>query len=134
MVYVTSLGNYFDIHSGLYRIFADGTVGHIADYVSLAALGNNTLFWLGSEQEFDWMATEKTWKAYCLRQPGDTLFSWPLNVSATTPYGLCVLGDDTVLLSDAGDYFNPGSVTLYHAGSPVWTVTAGVCPGHFAIW
>lgn len=134
VVYVTSLGNYFDIHSGLYRIMTDGTVGHIADYVSLAALCDDTLYWLGSEQEYDWMATEKTWKAYSLRRPEDAIHAWPLQVSAATPYGLCVLGDDTVLLSDAGDYFNPGSVTLYQAGSPVWTVTAGVCPGHFAIW
>ena len=131
-VYVTTLGNYFDVHSGLYRIRADGTVAHLADYVSVAALSGDTLYWIGTEQELDWSATEKAWKAFSCRS--GVVSTWTLDVPATaTPYGLCLFGNGC-LLADAGDYFNPGTVSFYQAGSPVWTVTAGVCPGHFAIW
>ena len=48
--------------------------------------------------------------------------------------GLFALGTDAFLVGDAGDYFNPGTVSLYKNGRKAWTVTAGVCPGHFAIW
>ena len=55
-------------------------------------------------------------------------------MNGTNPYGLCALGGGAFLVSDAGDYFNPGTVSLYNGSGKVWTVTAGVCPGHFAIW
>ena len=55
--------------------------------------------------------------------------------SGTTPYGLFAFGYDAFLVGDVrGDYFNPGTVSLYSKGNKAWTVTAGVCPGHFAIW
>ena len=50
------------------------------------------------------------------------------------PYGLFLYNDRILFVSDAGDYFNPGTVTMIANGEKVWTVTAGVCPGHFAIW
>ena len=136
-VYVTTLGNYWDVHSGLYWIDANGKVTHVADYVSVAALQkgrqhDNILYCLGSEQEYDWSGAPKTWKGFsCVYGELADLF---LNVTATAPYGFCVLDGISFLLSDAGDYFNPGSVSLYQGSSAVWTVTTGVCPGHFAIW
>ena len=43
-----------------------------------------------------------------------------------------------LVLGDAGDYFNPGTVSCYaldfNDGEKYWSVNAGVCPGHFAIW
>jgi hypothetical protein len=130
-VYVTSLGNYWSIHSGLYRLEASGEVKHIADYVSVASIYGDRVYWIGAEEEFDWSAP-KTWKAYSCR--GGKVDPVQLNVSATTPYGLYVISPDALFLSDAGDYFNPGTVSLYHKGALKWTVTAGVCPGHFATW
>jgi hypothetical protein len=130
-IYVTSLGNFYDIHSSLYMIDRDDAVKHISDYVSLSAMKDGVLYCIGAEEEFDWEAA-KTWKAFSCKDGKKTSYSY--TVSATTPYGLCVLDGVNFLLSDAGDYFNPGTVSLYAKGVKTWTVTAGVCPGHFAIW
>lgn len=130
-IYVTSLGNYSDVHSGVYVIDASGKVEHIADYVSVASMYDGTLYCLGSEQEFDWSGARKRWQAFSCNAGSKSSFS--LNIS-NDPYGLCALGSDTFLVTDAGDYFNPGTVSLYKGGSKVWTANAGVCPGHFAIW
>ena len=129
-IYVTTLGNYWDIHSGVYLIDSSDNIKHIADYVSVAAMNDGTLYCIGSEEEFDWSGRPKTWKAFSCKGGTKTAFS--LTVSGT-PYGLCALDGDTFLVGDAGDYFNPGTVTLYDKGGKVWTVTAGVCPGHFAV-
>ena len=130
-IYVTTLGNYWDIHSGLYMIDASDAVRHIADYVSVSSLSDGTLYCIGAEEEFDWSAP-KTWKAWSCKNGSKSDIS--LSVSATTLYSLCAMGGNTFLVGDAGDYFNPGSVSLYTSGNKVWTVTSGVCPGHFAIW
>lgn len=128
-IYVTTLGNYWDVHSGVYLIDSSDNIKHIADYVSVAAMNDGTLYCIGSEEEFDWSGRPKTWKAFSCK--GGTKTAFNLTVSGT-PYGLCALDGDTFLIGDAGDYFNPGTVTLYDKGGKVWTVTAGVCPGHFA--
>ena len=130
-VYVTCLGNYFNVHSGLYMIDASDAVKHVGDYVGVSAMQDDTVYCIGAEEEFDWYAP-KTWKAWSCKDGVKTALNWTVN--ATTPYGLCVFDANTYLLCDAGDYFNPGSVSLYAGGAKKWTVTAGVCPGHFAIW
>ena len=130
-VYVTTLGNYWDVHSGVYIIDASDKVKHVSDYVSVAALHDGTLYCIGAEEEFDWLAA-KTWKAFSVKDGAKAASS--LKMDGTNPYGLFALGNDAFLVSDAGDYFNPGTVSLYSKGGKVWTVTAGVCPGHFAIW
>ena len=129
-IYVTTLGNYWSVHSGVYMIDASDNVKHVSDYVSVAAMHDGTLYCIGAEEEFDWSAP-KTWKAFSCKDGSKSALS--MNIS-DNPYGLCALGNDTFLVSDAGDYFNPGTVSLYSKGSKVWTVTAGVCPGHFAVW
>lgn len=131
-VYVTNLGNYWDIHSGLYRIDRSGKVSHIADYVSISAEKDGTVYWVGTEDEFVWGDGEKQWKSYSCK--GGKVTALNLPVKAAVPYGLCAMDGDTFLLADAVDYFNPGTVSLYRSGSLVWTVSAGVCPGQFAIW
>ena len=131
-IYVTTLGNYWDVHSGVYMIDSSNKARHISDYVSVAAISGDTLYCIGTEDEFDWSGAPKTWKAFTVKGGGKASFT--LNVSEATPYGLCALGGDAFLIGDAGDYFNPGTVSLYKNGSKAWTVTAGVCPGHFAAW
>ena len=131
-IYVTILGDYWSTYSGLYVIDASDNVKHVSDYVSVASLAGDTLYCIGTEDEWDWSGAPKTWKAFSCK--AGTKSSLSLSISETTPYGLCSLGGDTFLVGDAGDYFNPGTVSLYKNGSKVWTVTAGVCPGHFAIW
>lgn len=130
-IYVTTLGNYWSIHSGLYMINASDAVKHIADYVSVSAINDGIVYCIGAEEEFDWSAA-KTWKAWSCKN--GTKSDLNLSVTATSLYSLCAVSSSTFLIGDAGDYFNPGFVSLYNNSSKVWTVTAGVCPGHFAIW
>ncbi|MBO6046111.1 MAG: hypothetical protein J6P69_09730, partial [Bacteroidales bacterium] len=92
---------------------------------------DGTLYCIGSEQEFDWSGARKKWQAFSCNAGKKSSFN--LNIS-NDPYGLCALGNDMFLVTDAGDYFNPGTVSLYKGGNKVWTANAGVCPGHFAIW
>lgn len=129
-IYVTTLGNYWDVPSGVYMIDASGSARHISDYVSVAAMHDGTLYCIGSEQESDWSGAPKTWKAFTCKGGSKSSFNLPVEGN---PYGLCALGGDVFLIGDAGDYFNPGSVSLYANGRKAWTVTSGVCPGHFAI-
>jgi hypothetical protein len=132
-IYVTSLGNYWDIHSGLYMITTTdpGKPVHIADYVSVSALCGDTLYCIGTEDEYDWSYAHE-YDAWSVS--GGTKKTVSLNLDGTTPYGLAVLDKDTFLVSDAGDYFNPGSVYCFQKGTKTWRVTAGVCPGHFVLY
>lgn len=129
-IYVTSLGNYFDVHSGLYMLKA-GTASKIADYVSVSALCGDTVYCMGTDSEFDWSAAH-IYKAWSVTD--GTKKELSLSVTEATPYGLAVLDADTFFVGDAGDYFNPGTVTCYYKGSKRWSVTAGVCPGHFVLY
>lgn len=135
-IYVTSLGNYYDIHSGLYVVIASGPasqeVGHIDDYVSVSALCGDTLYCIGTDSEFDWSGNPHTYSAWSVTGCQKRALSW--TITEATPYGLGVLNADTYFVGDAGDYFNPGTVTCYYKGAKRWTVTAGVCPGHFALY
>ena len=132
-IYVTTLGNYWDVHSGLYMLTASApaSVKHIDDYVSISALNGDTVYCIGTDSEFDWSATH-VYSAWSVT--GGSKKALSLNLSDATPYGLAVLDADTFFVGDAGDYFNPGSVSCYYKGSKKWSVTAGVCPGHFAIY
>ena len=131
-VYVTCLGDYWMTHSGLYRIDKNDAVSHVSDYVSVSSVKDGVVYCIGTEDEFDWSGAPKTWKAWSCKDGVKTALPW--TISATTPYSLYAFSGDTFLLGDAGDYFNPGTVGLYSAGAKKWSVTAGVCPGHFAIW
>ena len=131
-VYVTILGDYWGVHSGVYTIDASDNVKHVSDYVSVASINGDTLYCIGTEDEWDWSGAPKTWKAFSCKAGAKS--SLNLSISETTPYGLYALDSNTFLICDAGDYFNPGVVSLYRNGSKAWSVTAGVCPGHFAIW
>ena len=130
-IYVTTMGNFWDVHSGLYLV--DGTkVSKVADYVTASALLGDTVYCIGTETEFDWNATQHEYKAWSARNGSRTDLS--LNVTAKVLYGLFALDADTFFVADAGDYFNPGSVSCYYKGSRRWSVEAGVCPGHFALF
>ena len=135
-IYVTTLGNYWDVHSGLYKINlslpSGSNVSKVADYVSVSALCGDTVYCIGTDSEFDWTATSHVYKAWSVRD--GTRSDMTLNVSATALYGLYALDADTFLVTDAGDYFNPGTVACYDKGAKLWSVTAGVCPGHFAVY
>lgn len=145
-IYVSSYGNFYDVHSALYVLHADNPstvtmigVGHIkpeALHVSACCIRGNTVYCVGTENEFDWNALH----AYYVWSVNDTEVKfYPVELSGT-PYGLYVLeskgGNEYMILGDAGDYYNPGTVSCYNISdsSKLWSVTAGVCPGHFALW
>lgn len=132
-IYLSTFGNYYSIHSGLYVLnTAEGnTVSKVGDYASVVSIKDGTVYCIGNENEFDWSApaSYKAWKC----SNGEAV-SWNPGITATTPYGIFAIDADNVLIGDAGDYFNPGTVSLYSKGTKAWTVTAGVCPGHFAIY
>lgn len=131
-IYVTTLGNYFDIHSGLY-VIEDSRSRLVANYVSAAAVEGKAVYCIGAENEYDWQAQKEYYGWSCA---GGNITTWNLSFDdIKTPYGLCVMNSgDLWLVADAGDYFNPGTLSLMEDGAKAWSVTAGVCPGHFAIW
>jgi len=133
-VYVTTLGNYWDVHSGLYMLSAAAPdqVKKIADFVSISALNGDTVYCIGTDSEYDWSGAAHVYEAWSVT--AGTKKALSLTISETTPYGLGVLDADTFFVADAGDYFNPGTVSCYYKGTKRWSVTAGVCPGHFATY
>ena len=131
-VYVTTMGDYWSTHSGLYRLSERGAE-KISDYVSVSCMAGNKIYFFGAENEFDWSAA-KSYKGFCYNCTDGSTGEWNFASYATTPYSLLVFDEGTYMVGDAGDYFNPGSISLYAGGKKIWTTTSGVCPGHFAIW
>lgn len=146
-IFVTSLGNYYDVHSGLYMFPAsnpDQVTRVERDFLKHThvscsfALGED-VYCIGTENEFAF--NEKhVYTLWSYNAVKNKLNLYPVDLGGV-PYGMAVLEDDmeirTLLVGDAGDYFNPGTVScyrLYDAQDKVWSVTAGVCPGHFAVW
>ena len=132
-IYVTSLGNYWDVHSGLYMLTASSpaTVKNISDYVSVSALCGDTVYCIGTEDEFDWGSPHE-YSAWTVTAGVKKALS--LNLAGVTPYGLGVLDADTFFVGDAGDYFNPGMLSCYYKGNKMWSTITGVCPGHFVLY
>ena len=132
-IYVTTLGDYWSVHSGLFMLSASNPASpkHIGDYVSISSICGDTVYCIGTDSEFDWSASH-IYKGWTVKNGIKS--DWNATIDVTTPYSLAVLNADAFLVGDAGDYFNPGSVVCYNKGSKLWNVTAGVCPGHFAIW
>ena len=146
-IFVTSLGNYYDVHSGLYMFPAsnpDQVTRVERDFlkhthVSCSFALGEEVYCIGTENEFAF--NEKhVYTLWSYNAVKNKLNLYPVDLGGV-PYGMAVLEDDmeicTLLVGDAGDYFNPGTVScyrLYDAQDKVWSVTAGVCPGHFAVW
>ena len=143
-IFVTTLGNYYSIHSGLYVII-DGLAKKVCDYVSASAQLGDSIFCIGTETEWDFGAashnyTLSSFKGDKVDRSAISPTYYNLKVQGN-PYGICVVENSDgngryLLMGDAGDYFNPGSLSMYDFadGNKLWSVTAGVCPGHFALW
>ena len=140
-LFVTTLGNYSDVHSGMYRVknnLLTGRVeegGDIGCNVSAATMDSDGIFWaIGNDTEFDWGAAH-AWYLWNFNSLTSAAVSYlpDYKFSEAVPYGIFEDGG-ALFVADAGDYFNPGTLSLYVSGKKIWTVSAGVCPGHFAIW
>ena len=144
-LFVTSMGNFYDVHSGAYVLsVSDPDRAERAEsilwggYVTCSALFGSTLYCIGTETEFDWSADHAyTLWSLNLEDASEVRTGiYPLKVTASVPYGMAVTGS-CLYLGDAGDYVNPGLVICYALDGTFeerWRVRAGVDPGHFAIW
>ncbi|MBQ7623603.1 MAG: hypothetical protein IJS66_07695 [Bacteroidales bacterium] len=153
-IFVSTLGNYYDIHSGVFAMPAGdpskvsrvGTGSAFIEdllHVSCAYMLGGRLYCIGTADEFDWISlhTYNVWSVSVNSSTGAaSITQYPIELSGT-PYGMAVVdagaGCHCLLVGDAGDYFNPGSVSCYQLdyndNDRLWSVTAGVCPGHFAV-
>ena len=133
-IYVTTLGNFWDVHSGLYMLSEKNPESPvlISDYVTISCLYNDTVYFAGTETEFDWEATSHTYKAWAVQNGVKS--NLYLNLTETSPYSMFALDYNTIFVGDAGDYYNPGVLTCYRKGNKLWAVQAGVSPGHFAVY
>ena len=157
-IFVTTMGNYWDVHTGLYafpasdpsrfrKVGEDSAFKDELMHVSCSFLLGDTVYCIGTENEFAWNVphTYQVWSVTvsdAASGEGKLTF-YPVELSGT-PYGMAVVDTDHdaglhyLLVGDAGDYFNPGTVTCYQLDyndhASVWTVPAGVCPGHFAVY
>ena len=59
-----------------------------------------------------------------------------LGPRSAVPYGICVNGSNGDLyIGDAGDYLAPGTISCYSQDLRLkWMTTAGVDPGHMALY
>ena len=147
-IYVTTLGDYWMNHSGLYMLQASNpdNPAHVADYVSVSAINGDTVYCIGTDTEFDFSGIDHTYKAWTAKKGVKSDLS--LSLSHATPYSIGVLDENTIFVGElsvytyedegvekwATDYYNPGAVTCYWHGNKLWSVQAGVMPGHFAIY
>lgn len=132
-IYATALGDYYSVHSGLYMLDREGVVKHISDHVSLCAQSGDTIYCIGTADEWEWdPAFKKTYSSFSCT--GGVKGTWDFTPELAVPYGLAVLAPGLYLVCDAGDYVNPGSLHCYDGPVRRWSVTTGVSPARFAIW
>lgn len=152
-IFVTSQGNYDDVHSGLYMFPAsnpDQVTRVERDFlkhthVSCSFALGEEIFCIGTENEFAFNE-EHVYVLWSYNGVKDKVTLYPV-ILDNVPYSMGVVEDDmglrtllvgnVLLVNGKADYINPGKVTcyrLYDAHDKVWSVTAGVCPGHFAVW
>ena len=147
-IYVTTLGNYWDVHTGIYAFQASNPSKVVrvegaasseeSTHVTASCQLGNTLYCVGTATEFDWSAKHEY---YAWSVDGNTVTHYSIKLEGT-PYGIYVMegigGIHFLLVADAGDYFNPGTLSCYRLdhnhNEKLWSVAAGVCPGHFALY
>ena len=134
VLYVTSQGDYRSTHSALYAVpFSGDMFSYKAgSYVTVSCKVYNDIYCIGAANEFDWENPARDWQGWYYSSGHAYYLGFDLGGIA--PYGLYMVTDKIWFIADAGDYFNPGTVTLFNEYQKVWTATAGVCPGHFATW
>ena len=135
-IYVTTLGNYFDIHSGVYMMNAakPSEIKHISDYVTVSCMDGETFYAIGTESEFDWNETSHEYKAFSVNYGQKNVVNLDIE---STPYSIAASGNELFFVGEIGipaDYFNPGRLSCYSNGTKLWSVGAGVLPGHIVFY
>ena len=138
-IYVTTQGDFFTVHSALYFIGANANplkADKKCECVTAISVCGQMVYGIGTEDELDWEKTSKdyyVWSYSPVPMIGYKKLSSPA-VSGTALSGLCVLsvGDNYLwMVTDQGDYVNPGRLDFYWKGEKAWSTTTGICPGHF---
>lgn len=152
-VFVTSLGDYFSVHTGLYVLDAAAPekVGQVLPvlgdgHVTCSFLLGDEVYCIGTDNEYEWNEEHeyRVWSCHVRdgSLSGEATFYPGVRLTGV-PYGMAVVdgpseGLHLLLVGDALDYFNPGALRCYqldyNQNAQLWQVEAGVCPGHFALW
>ena len=139
-VWEHTLGNYGDVHSGLYKITAGGAERVTTEGCLLCASAitkdGDDFYLLGTDDEFDWDKKDKSYYVYKIS--GGEATRIDISLSLVYPYGIAVDPDTKDLYITDGGYGGVlGTVWCYNASdsySLKWSTTTGVFPGHFLFY
>ena len=150
-IYVTCYGDFYSVHSGLYAFKADGSepVRHISapgtnGYVTAAAIAGDTVWAIGTEDEWDYTAGKvKDYYLFTARlADGSKSGKRITDFVHKNPmaYSLGVLGDGNgdfryLFVGDQTEWNAPGTLTCYGSDCKKrWSAATGSYPGHFAFY
>ena len=130
-----TLGDFYSLHSGLYKKTGDGAERVTAEGCELcvgAIAQNGDDFWIiGSDTE--WIYPGSDWYVYKITNGVATKVN--IDIEAVYPYGIAVdpeTGD--LFITDGGTGGNLGTVYCYSKADNYalkWKTTSGIFPGHF---
>lgn len=138
-VYVTSRGDYYNIHSKLYVIDTQKDI--VKDSFNLAAsnlaIAGDSAYVYSAEWSY---ITNKNTVSYAIINVRDEIkvtdnfITDGIDKEIKTPYGIAVDPENgDIYVTDAKNYLLPGTLYCFSkAGKKRWSVTAGNIPAHFA--
>ena len=141
-LWVSSLGDYYSVHSGLARInLATKQVNEYDDVRVGTRLwndaANDKIYVIGTQDEWVWTpGAKKTYSIFVANTVSGDISEHSLPDGITYPYSIAVDGvSGDIFIGDAADSKTPGSIMCYDATySLKWKATAGLFPGHFAFF
>lgn len=138
-VYVTSRGDYYNIHSKLYVIDTQKDI--VKDSFNLAAsnlaIAGDSAYVYSAEWSY---ITNKNTVSYAIinvkdeTKVTDNFITDGIDKEIRTPYGIAIDPENgDIYVTDAKNYLLPGTLYCFSkAGKKRWSVTAGNIPAHFA--
>jgi len=138
-VYVTSRGDYYNIHSKLYVIDTQKDI--VKDSFNLAAsnlaIAGDSAYVYSAEWSY---ITNKNTVSYAIinvkdeKKVTDNFITDGIDKEIKTPYGIAIDPENgDIYVTDAKNYLLPGTLYCFSkAGKKRWSVTAGNIPAHFA--
>lgn len=149
-LWVSTSGDYWSTHSGLYRIDplslgVTAPSGDVAD-IRCAAIGydpnDRNIYVIGTDDEWSWDGSKQHYNLYKMSINGSSVVKIPFSVNPDAenmkmPSGImrnAVTRD--LYITDAGDYLSPGSVYSfnYDLTKTNWHAEAGIGASHPAIY
>ena len=137
-ILVNSNGDYY-MTPGMSFIFDCETcevVDYFEELATYATTSGSKFYAIGSSFSYVTYAYEYTMMAVDMASGAPVVEEWGLKGldEMTSPYGLFHTPDGRFIVTDAGDYTNRGSMTIFSEnGEKIESHTLGVCPAHFAV-